>query len=258
MKLNDLQNLFKQHLLIPQADPRSIQALKPAGKLSLEQAFQIYHRSYISRLTQTLRGTFESVAWVLGDALFNEVCRRYIEAQPSVHYHLGEYGDTFPDFIRETTTIKGIPFLYDLARFEWAHKEVQEAPTPEPLPVEQIRELLNHDDVQIGMIEGMEVFSSDYAVLEIWKRRKDPAYMFEDINWSGPEHVLIYKKQKRTLTHRLSRVEASVIQELQEGASLARAFSHHANELTSEKITQILEMMMRSGIIADVMPAEAF
>lgn len=258
MKLNDLQNLFKQQLLAPQADPAIIRSLKPTGKLNLDQAFQIYHRSYVSRLTRTLRTTFEGVAWVLGDALFAELCRRYIETQPSIHYHLGDYGDTFPDFIRETTTIKGIPFLYDLARFEWLYKGIQEAPTPEPLPGAQVREMLSQYDVQIGMIEGVEIFGSDYSVLEIWKRRKDPTYMFEDINWTGPEWVLISKKQKQVLTQRLPKVEAAVIQELQEGISLARAFSNHANELTSEKINQLLELMIRAGIIADVMPLESY
>lgn len=258
MKLSEIQSLFKRNLMIPEADPRELHNLSPVGKLTLEQAFQIYHRGYINRLTQSLKGTFEAVAWVLGEALFAELCRHYIEAQPSVSYNLSVYGETFPGFIKDSATTKGIPFLSDLARFEWTYKEVLEAPTPEPLPIEQIRELLSQEDVHIGMIEGMRVFSSDYSVQDIWKCRKDPAYMFEDINWSVPEHLLIYKKQQRVLTQRLSKAEAVILQELQEGASLAEAFSHHANELSPEKITSLIEMMMRNGIIADVTPAESY
>lgn len=258
MKLSEIQSLFKRNLMVPEADPRELHNLTPVGKLTLEQAFQIYHRGYINRLTQTLKGTFEAVAWVLGEALFAELCRHYIETQPAVSYNLAAYGETFPAFIQDSPTTKGIPFLHDLARFEWAYKEVAEAPTPEPLPIEQVRDLLSQDDVHIGMIDGMDIFSSDYSVQEIWKRRKDPAYMFEDINWAEPEHLLIYKKQQRVQTHRLSKVEAIIIQELQEGASLAEACSHHANELSPEKITGLIELMMRTGIIADVMPTESY
>ncbi|WP_374033865.1 putative DNA-binding domain-containing protein [Bdellovibrio bacteriovorus] len=258
MKLSELQSLFKKNILAPEADPSYLEFLKPAGKLSLEQAFQIYHRTYLARLTEALRSTYPAVAWVLGDNFFNELCRKYIEAQPSVAYNLSDYGETFPGFIQETSAAKGIPFLPDLAKFEWIYKEVQHAGTPDPLPVETIQELLNSDDVKMHMIDAMELFESNFAVYDIWEHRFEPAYMFEDVNWNIPQSLLIHKKQQKVLVQELLPVEAQILQALTNGRTIAEALTPHANSLSPEKISQLFEMMMKAGIIEDVMSVGAY
>lgn len=258
MKLSELQSLFKRNILAPEADPQHLAYLKPAGKLSLEQAFQIYHRTYVARLTEALRTTYPAVAWVLGDNFFNELCRKYIEAQPSVAYNLADYGEAFSGFIQETSTAKGIPFLPDLAKFEWIHKEVQHAATPEPLPVETIQELLNSDDVKMHMIDAMEIFESEYAVYDIWEHRFEPAYIFEGVNWNTPQSLMIHKKQKKVLVQELQPVEAQILRALASGRTVAEALTPHANSLSPERIAQLFEMMMKAGIIEDVMSVEAY
>lgn len=258
MKLSELQSLFKRNILAPEADPEHLAYLKPAGKLSLEQAFQIYHRTYVARLTEALRTTYPAVAWVLGDNFFNELCRKYIESQPSVAYNPADYGETFSGFIQETSTARGIPFLPDLAQFEWIYKEVLHAATPEPLPVETIQQLLNSDDVKMHMIDAMEIFESDYAVYDIWEHRFEPAYMFEDVNWNTPQSLLIHKKQQKVLVQELQPVETQILRALAGGRTVAEALTPHANALSPERIAQLFEMMMKAGIIEDVMSVEAY
>lgn len=258
MNLNELQSLFKRNILAPEADPGHLEHLKPAGKLSLQQAFQIYHRTYVARLTDTLRKTYPALAWVLGDNFFNEISRKYIESQPSVTYNLADYGESFADFIQETSAAKGIPFLPDLARFEWLYKDVQQARTQESLPPETVQELLNSDDVKMHMIDAMALFESDFAIYDIWKYRHQPAYMFEEVNWSKPQCLLIHKKKQQVQVQELQPVEGQVIYALAEGRTVSEALAPHANALSPEKIAHLFEMMMQSGIIEDVMSVEAF
>lgn len=256
MKLSEIQSLFKRNLLAAEADPQALLALKPAGRLNLTEAFEVYHRSYITRLTEVLHETYETVCWVLGENLFNDLCRRYIECQPSVAYNLLQYGESMPSFIRDSDVSKGIPFLEDLAQFEWQIKKVQQAPTPEPLPAEQARDLLRAADVQIRMIDAMEIFDSNYAVCEVWRHRKEPAYMFEDLNWNRPESVLIHKKRKHLVVQTIDPMDASILKDLQAGFSLNRALALRSRAMTPERIAQLYDLMMKTAIIEDVTTLE--
>ena len=252
MNLSEAQSLFKQMAQTPSADSDLLKYFKPAGQLNLKEAFEVYHNGYNARLTEALSETFEAVHWVLGDSMFHDLARHYIESQPSVSYNLSDYGESFPEYLRMTSFTKGIPFIYDLARFEWMFKEIFHSPTPDPLPVERIQELMHAEDFKISFIESMMLFESPYSVYEIWSRRKKPQYEFEDINWSQPENLVIYKKEQKIFVKKLSEIELHILEELQDGQPVTTALAEYANSLTQEKIAQLFQMMMKAGIIDDV------
>ncbi|MBO9666328.1 MAG: putative DNA-binding domain-containing protein [Bdellovibrio sp.] len=252
MKLSEVQNLFKKQILAPQADPQTITDLKPAGHLPLNEAFEVYHQGYTNRLTEALSRTYETVLWVLGHDLFNDICARYIESQPSVAFNLDDYGSTFPEYLVNTSKTKGIPFLQDLASFERLYKEIDEAATPNPLPIEQVQEILHARNFKIRFIDAMGVFQSMYSVSELWKRRKEPPYMYEDVNWGNPESLLIYKKDKRVMVQNIDPVDAEVILELQEGKSASEALSGYADLMTPERSQALFQLLMKAGVIDDV------
>lgn len=257
MKLNETQSLFKKNILAGKLDAETHRDWKPAGKLSLEQAFHVYRRSYIVRMTETLGETFEAVWWVLGDDLFHEICRQYIEAQPSSSYDLSDYGHNFPAFLNQMANLKEFPFLHDLARFEWLFKDMYHTPTPDPLPVERIKELSLSEDFNVHFIEAMRIFESPYSVYKIWcMRKEDPAESFADFLWQQPESLMIYKKNKKIYTQRLGSVEAQILLDLQEGHSVAEALEDFSNAMTPERITALFQMMMQSGIIEDILTQE--
>lgn len=256
MNLNEAQSLFKKNILNNKSDAKAERELIPAGKMSLEQAFQLYHRGYITRLTDALGETFESAWWVLGDQLFQETSRKYIASQPSVSYNLSDYGHNFPEYLKVSPVGQKNPFLYDLTRFEWMFKNMYHTPTPDPLPIEHIQGLVHSEDFKVHFIEGMDVFQSPYSIYDIWRRRKEPASPVEDINWMQPESLLIYKKQKKIYVRRIEHIEAQILTELKDGASVAEALADFSHILTQEKIAQLFQMMMKAGIIEDVLVLE--
>ncbi len=256
MKLHDAQSSFKKHTFnTGESDPEALKNFKPGGTLNLKEAFEVYHGAYIARLTEALQETFEAVHWVLGDHIFQDISRNYIETQPSVSYNLSDYGDSFPEFLREHPATKGIPFAYDLARFEWIFKEIFHAPSPDPLSVERIQELMHEDDFKLRFIEAMSLFESPYAIYDIWNRRKEPQYEFEDINWELPESLILYKKDKKIYVKRIEAENLHVLEELRDGKSVTAALADHSNTMTPDKIVQLFQMMMKAGIIDDITPA---
>ncbi|MDG0815637.1 HvfC/BufC N-terminal domain-containing protein [Bdellovibrio svalbardensis] len=255
MKLQEVQSLFKKQTLFPgEADPEVLKTFKPGGQLKLKEAFEVYHKAYIARLTEALDETFEGVHWVLGDHIFQEVCQNYIDTQPSTSYNLSDYGASFPDFIRLHPAIKGIPFVFDLARFEWRFKNIFHAPSPDPLTVERIQELMNEDDFKVSFVEAMELFESPYAIYDIWTRRKEPQYEFENIDWELPENLLLYKKDKKIYVKKIANEEFRILKELRDGKSVSAALAEQPTSMSPDKISQLFQMMMRAGIIDDITP----
>lgn len=256
MKLSESQRLFKRNILNAQTDPKAIRELKPVGRLSLDQAFQLYHHIYEARFTEVLMTHFAAVRWVLGKELFNNLCRRYIETQPTVAYNPQNYGNTFPEFLKEEQGAKVIPFIYDLARFEWAWKEIKESPSPVPLAGKHIEDLLHSEDFKVQFIDAMEIFESPYAVYDIWEQRNSSTYQFEDIHWNHPENLLIYKNQKKIFINRIDTIEAQVLAELKEGSSVSSALADFSSLLTPDKIAQFYRLLARTGIVEDVIVLE--
>lgn len=237
MNLNEVQNLFD---------------LQPAGRLSVEQAFEFYRTSYSQRLTKALRDKFEAVNWVLGPENFTDLCTQFIEDNPSSSYSLENYGNELPQFLVTTEIGKQCPFLEDLATFEWALKEVADAPISRPLSPEQTQELLTNDDFKVSFVEGMRIFQSHYSLLEIWESRNRRNFSAKDFKWRTPESLLIFKKADQPFVVKLDPIEAEIILELKEGRSVSEALADFANLMSPQKTQKLFDLMITTGIIDDV------
>lgn len=253
MILNETLRLFKQNLLAAQANPETLKNFKSMAHASLDDSFAVYRNRYISRLSGVLELAYPAVRWVLGKDYFSQVCRKYIESLPSVSYNLVEYGDSFADFLRTMPGTRSIPFLFDLARFEWILNTFKSVAPPHPLPAERIRELMHSEDFKVNFTEGTTVFESPFAIYEIWKQRSSPAYSFEELNWTHPEWLLLNKKDSEIQISQIDSIEGEILKELQSGSSIASALADYSTLLTPDKIAQLFQLMISVGAVEDIL-----
>jgi hypothetical protein len=252
MKTSEAQHLFKKNVINGEVDAQSVSRLKPVGNIPLEQGFEIYHDIYYAKLAGALTKTYETVAWVLGPDLFHDISARFIESQPTVSYRLSEYGANFNDYLGLTSKTRGIPFLQDLAKFEWLIKEVSNTSSPSPIPIEDTKAFEHSTNFRINFIAAMDIFQSMYSVTELWNRRKEPRYAYEEINWNQPESVLIYKKDGQLLVESIDPTHAEVILDLREGKSISEALSGFSEVISPADNTKLFTTLMRTGIIDDI------
>lgn len=252
MKTSEAQHLFKNGMFNGASDEEAMHGMRPVGTIPLEQGFEIYHDIYYSKLAGALARTYETVAWVLGPDLFHDLTARYIESQPAVSFRLAEYGANFSDYLGATAKTKGIPFLQDLAKFEWLLKEVNNAATPDPVPVENVHEVIHSNNFRISFIEAMGVFQSMYSVTSLWESRKEPRYMYEDIDWNRAESVLIYKKDQPLNVETIDPTHAEIILDLKEGKSISSALSGFSEIISPTDNSKLFHILMRTGIIDDI------
>jgi hypothetical protein len=80
---------------------------------------EVYRYAYHARIVGVLEYTFAWSVKVLGKRRGGGILRDFLAAQPSRYRSIDEVGQNFPAYLAERRLDKEIPYLLELARFEW-------------------------------------------------------------------------------------------------------------------------------------------
>jgi hypothetical protein len=78
----------------------------------------IYQNAYAARLSEALANDHPLLGKYLGDALWQPLCQRFIQAHPSNVRSLRNFGDTLPVFLRANEPYAARAVIAELAQFE--------------------------------------------------------------------------------------------------------------------------------------------
>jgi len=211
--------------------------IEPIAELSTEDCLEIYSRGYYARLIEAMGETFEATWWVLGDDDYFELAKEYVQLNTSQVYDLSQYGEGFASFLALKQQSNEIPFLVDLARFEWIFKEVFHCPDinqPEDLFQESISELTH-------LIRSPSAFllKSEYSIYEVWKQRSQPIEALDDVDFFSAENLLIYKTSGRVFVRKMAAEVWGMLNSLFAGKNLGEAIAELSNKYTDLSPSQM-------------------
>ncbi len=137
------QEWFARAVMTPESEPSPVGSaeaasiLTPGPKLGPLDRLEIYRRAYHARLIECLLDDYPAVAATLGEADFDELCRKYIAIHPSTDSNLNAFGRHMASLCRaepaKSTLGAAASFVGDLADLEWAIVEVIHAASADPL-----------------------------------------------------------------------------------------------------------------------------
>ena len=145
--LRELQGAFWRHIAARPGDelrplpPELAAHLVGTDDLAADERLAIYARMYFWRLADVLREDHPRTAAVLGDEVFRGVVRGYLERHPSEDPSVAHVGRAFAGFLAANFPAGAPPWAADLARLEWARREVFDAPDATPLGLGALRAL---------------------------------------------------------------------------------------------------------------------
>lgn len=87
---------------------------------SAAERLRIYRNTFRSTLTEALRMTYPALDRLVGRAFFDVAAEHFIDANPPLSAYLNEYGGGFAEFLAVFQPVSALPYLPDVARFEWA------------------------------------------------------------------------------------------------------------------------------------------
>ena len=177
-QLAKLQNTFQDYVLKPD-EFSSNTWVSAEGKATPETQLSIYSYAYHARLIEVLANDFPAILVAIGDEYFNQLASEYIKTHPSKYFSLRDFGAAFPNFladiIQQETTWKDMPWLHELAVFEWSLGQAFDA-ADDNLFTEQDMAIVAPEawpEFKFKLHSSVQRLDFEWNIIEMWQALTD-------------------------------------------------------------------------------------
>ncbi len=192
-----------------------------SSRLNGAQHLAIYQRSYYLRLLKCMCEQFPALCYALGESLFNDFAREYLQAYPPQSHTLYELGKRFPEYLKQTRPDQEadndswIDFMLELAQFERTLFVMFDAPGNEGKAFADI----DTEDKNLRLQPCFTV--ADYRFPVAWyyhqvRDDKGPGFPPEQRNY-----IALCRVNYLTHTHMLTAPQYWFLTAMQQGLSVA-------------------------------------
>ena len=138
--------------------------LDPAARL------RIYRNHAFATIGAVLEGTFPVVCRLVDKRFFAYAAHEYLREHPPHSRCLVEYGADFADFLAGLEPCKNLPYLADVARFEWALNIAATVREASPLKIEVLAGIAPEGAslLKISLQPSVSYFASGWPIDAIW------------------------------------------------------------------------------------------
>ena len=230
--------------------PALLEVAEPSATLDPAARLRVYADAYLWRLRDVLAEDFPRVAAILGPERFEDLAREYLRRHPSEHPSVRHLGRNLATAIALHSDLP--PYLADLARLEWARRDVFDAPDCEPLTVHGLRAVRSEDwpQLRFAPIPALAVLRADWPVHEVWGGT-DAASLP-----SAPTVIRVWRAQDYRVYHApMDARDAEVLDRLMAGEPfeiVCTAFDDLPPLEGAQRATALLARWLEDGIIARV------
>ena len=143
--------------------------LDPAARIG------IYRNHAFATLGASLQGTFPVICRLVDERFFAYAAHEYLREHPPHSRCLVEYGADFADFLADFEPCKALPYLADVARFEWALNIAASVREAAPLPQQVLAEVPTNEAacVALRLLPSLSYVSSPWPIDAIWQANQE-------------------------------------------------------------------------------------
>src|SRR5262245_57041860 len=222
--LRELQAAFLTSMVGP--DTALAAACIAGDGLDPVARLDIYRHHIFTTLTEALKGTFPVVCRLVDERFFAYAADTYLRQHPPSGPCLVEYGATFPGFRAEFPPCRGLPYLTDVARLEWALNRAVHAEDRPPLDPSRLA--ATSSEVMPRLIfrldPSLSLVASSWPIDRIWHAHQGDREDLEVVDLDGGGIHREIRRGGGTATMRaVSRTRYVFRRALQEGLPLERA-----------------------------------
>ncbi|MEZ6964234.1 MULTISPECIES: HvfC/BufC family peptide modification chaperone [Aeromonas] len=168
-ELAQVQQLFAEGLL---GEAKGIVPHISSRLFSAESVLQVYRNHFILSLGEVLTSSYPAVKAMVGEAFFAAAARGFVLAEPLEEGSVMHYGAGFADWLAALPTTAALPWLGELARFEWLLERGSLLPLDSrSWPADRIASLSERDWERLVCLPASDLLlmASDYPVLDLWQ-----------------------------------------------------------------------------------------
>ncbi|MGJ4745257.1 putative DNA-binding domain-containing protein [Leptospira sp. SA-E8] len=216
MNPEEFRKTFSSALLKKEEGPLLSDQILPGGKLEPNSAIAVYQNGYLARFTEALGEKYETVWRILGDEDFFETAKTFIQDHPSHSYNISNYGENFPDFVRENFSEH--PVLAEIANFELQVFRIFHLPKNSEDHLQNSLPQKETEDLNITFHESVRFLEYSYPVYDLWKTENSedlPQFLNE-----RKQYLVLGKKGSDLFVSEIGEWEFSFGKNLADGKSI--------------------------------------
>jgi hypothetical protein len=223
LALRDLQAAFAAHLV--GADGTELAAEILGDAIPAAARLRVYRHHVFESLGAALAATFPTVQAVVGADFFRGLARSFVGQSPPGQPVLAEYGAGFPAFIAGHDAARGLPYLADVARLDWALNLAFHAPAGGRLAASDLAAIPADrlPSLRLGLAPGTVLVASSYPLDRIWAASQTGAAADPVDLAAGGARLLVLRRPDDAAFVSLSAAEAAFVAALGDGLSLEEA-----------------------------------
>jgi hypothetical protein len=217
--------------------------------LGSAERLRVYADAYFWRLHDVLAEDFPRVAAMLGAERFEDVVRDHLRHHPSTHPSVHHLGRDLAASIAQRADVPS--YLADLARLEWARREVFDAPDCEPLTPDALRAVAPADwpHLRFTPIPAVTMLRADWSVHEVWGAT-------DAVSAPTTTRIRVWRSQDYRVYHApMDTNDAEALDRLIAGEPfgvICTAFDDLTPFEGAQRATALLARWLEDGIIASV------
>lgn len=160
--------------------------------------FAVHRNNVVASLVDALADTFPVVQELVGREFFRAMAANFVRTQPPRSPLLARHGECFPAFIEAFAPARGLPYLADVARLEWARLAALHAADAAPLDADAARTALARadrvEDLQLPCHPSLRLLDARHAAVSLWAAHQGQGEL-ADIDPLVPEAGLVVRPQ---------------------------------------------------------------
>lgn len=251
--LQALQASFQRHLL--EGAPEIATAVVAGHGMGTARRLQIYHRAYRARLADALRDSFGHTARYLGEDWFSADALAFIEATPSNHASLNDYGAGLPAWW--ALRYPQDPDIAELATLDWALRRAFDGPDAPVLTLADLGAVAPDAWGRIGFVLHPTyrrlVFT--HNTLAVWSALDQEQTPPTAATLPTPTDLLVWRRGHRPHFRSLGAIERTALNALHAGASFAALCTDLAAQHPQADIAVEAGSLLRRWVEEDLLSA---
>ncbi|MBI1208600.1 MAG: DUF2063 domain-containing protein [Azospirillum sp.] len=213
---------FRRALLLDDRAP--LLGLIAEGGVPAARRLAVHRNTFFGFLVETLAAAYPVVSRLVGTAFFRGAGVAYIRAEPPDRPQLSAYGGGFADFLESFAPARGLPYLSDVARLEWARIEAVFAADAEPLDATALQAVAIADYPRLRFCPHptLRLVSSPWPIQRLWQAHQCEPVEPVELE-AGGDLVLVLRPGLVVAAVVLSPGDAALIRAICAGATLEQA-----------------------------------
>lgn len=248
MSLKETQEKFINGVL--KGDEGVVPLLAPGGGVPAEARMRIYRNNTNISLADVLFGVFPILAGVIGDESFKCAVAEFVKECPPSSGNVNDYGAEFPEFLKRFSPSAGIPYLSDIALFEWFYYGAHFGEKRKPLSVSKLQKIKDGDfpKLKFSVSPEARVLGTRYPVLELWEGHYEGRKGNVELKAGEERFFLIYSRQRQPRLMEITAEEKGVLEDVSGGATFYSAIENNFSEEHPLEPGELLQKFIREEV----------